>query len=146
MDILAAGRLYIQDIGHEPCILAEGIEANEGERFFFIFLMQLLGLWWWWWQQWRWWRWRWWWWLSKILIEAAPVWSIKAKMHFYVHPKSYWFFLSSECLKLFLKDQKIHFLKAKMFRNNFLISNNLECLSVFSNFCAWNRIVCHGYT
>ena len=38
MDILAAGRLYIQDIGHEACILAEGIEASEGERFFFIFL------------------------------------------------------------------------------------------------------------
>ena len=38
MDILAAGRLYIQDIGHEPCILAEGIEASEGERFFLIFL------------------------------------------------------------------------------------------------------------
>ena len=37
MDILAAGRLYIQDIGHEPCILAEGIEANEGERFFFFY-------------------------------------------------------------------------------------------------------------
>ena len=37
MDILAAGRLYIQDIGHEPCILAEGIEANEGERFLLFF-------------------------------------------------------------------------------------------------------------
>ena len=39
MDILAAGRLYIQDIGHEPCILAGGIEASEGERFFFIFFL-----------------------------------------------------------------------------------------------------------
>ena len=90
------------------------LRRAKGSDSFFIFPMQLLGLWcWWrWWRSWRWWQLRWWrwqWcrWMSKILIEAAPVWSIKAKMHFYVPTQSYWFFLSSECLKLFSKTKTI---------------------------------------